>query len=119
MTPLIKTVHDQLELDIQTLDDAQLCLQDSLFEELITEGLIREIAVHFDGISLFPLSSAHALRASIQSKLMGVRFTRQLGEGGLYNWLTTFDRYNTQLWIIANESIDHTGTVVTSLPPEP
>lgn len=72
---------------------------------------ISNLEITEQGLMLEVLGHPAELREAVKS-LLGVSFSREKDSDGLYQWITTVPLFNCQLWIIANESIDLTGTIV-------
>lgn len=110
MSPLIKNAIKQAIVDSTSLANAcELVETDKVFTKVCELELVREICLSSDGVILFPLQDPHLLRKHLETSL-DCRFTREYGDSA-YNWCTQVGK--CLVWIMANEHIDLTGTIVT------
>lgn len=81
--------------------------------KLFVDQLLSDVEITSDGLICHPGSYGPKQLFDAFTACHQVVFTRTLTPGGLYNWYTTIDEYNFQLFIVANEEINHEGTVVS------
>ena len=78
----------------------------SMFSDLDAE---MEIVKH--GIVLIPNNDPHHVREKLLT-VFDLSFSREMnGSGTSYSWVSLLD--DVPLYILANECLDHTGTIVT------
>lgn len=73
---------------------------------------IGDMLVNHLGLHLTPNGSPVELISQLCQAFGPLTFSRERDESGLYQWFTTLNMYNVQLWVVANENIDHSGTIV-------
>lgn len=115
MIPVITTAYNQA---IDASDDYHRqaeYLKETFWNTLVEEDFLREVESSPVGLLLHPLDKPHRL-VFFFDRYCGVKFTRQRDESGLYQWVTAINEFNIQLWIVANENIDLTGTEITFNP---
>jgi len=113
MIPLIVTAQNQAMDLADSFHRQAECLQKHFWQRLVEEEWIKEIEVTPQGIRMVPMHSPRAL-VDFFADYAKLTFSRERDENGLYQWVTSFDEFQILLWIVANENIDMTGTVVTS-----
>ena len=111
MIPIVTNAHNKaLDLSDDLVRQAQ-CLQDPMWDEFFEDSLITEVEASPRGLVITPCGSPFSLLSVLNQ--FGLTFSRERDESGLYQWVTQYEEFNIQLWIVANENIDLTGSVVT------
>ena len=120
MIQLIANAHFDALRAGGTLCDQAECLRTApCWEVLIKEGLLQEVECTVDGLLLTPLHSALSI-ATVLKTSFDMMFTREKDDSGLYQWVSTWSIPGTleqearsfQVYILANETLDFTGTSV-------
>ena len=120
MIPLLLNAHTAALVNAGVLQDQARCLRDENCWNILTEnGYIQEVECTPKGLLITPLSDPHGI-ASVFNTAFDMVFTREKDDSGLYQWVSTWSIAGTleqearsfQVYILANESLDFTGTSV-------
>jgi hypothetical protein len=102
---------EEIPLACLTLTNCQSLLYSSLELQAVIP-FVGAILVDHLGLHLTPNGSAGELVSQLCQAFGPLTFSRERDESGLYQWVTTLTQHNVQLWVVANENIDHSGTIV-------
>lgn len=111
MILLIHEACSKLNERIEALEKAHRFITSDVFDTLIPH--IQELEVSDLGVLITPLGDPFVFADVVGAKL-GVLFSRDKDDSGLYQWVTTVGKYDVQLWIMSNENVDLTGTCITA-----
>jgi hypothetical protein len=109
MIPILKEAVNNALRDSDCLLEQANALHSPGWDKLSQSELICEIECTIKGMLIMPMHSPFDLAKALFD-MSELTFSRERDESGLYQWVTTHGSF--QLYILANDNIDMTVTIV-------